>query len=368
MHYHYLIVGAGLAGCTLAERLANTSNRKVLLIEKRNHIGGNCYDKFNDDGILIQVYGPHIFHTKIQRVWEYLNRFTTFNSYIHRVISHVRENLDVYFPINLDTMEKVTGKSFTPESLKVYFEDKRLKLDENDIKNSRDVVLSQVGEEIYELFVRNYTKKQWGMYPEELDPQVLRRIPVRYNRDTRYFDDPWQGIPTNGFSRIFENMLNHKNIHVLLQSDYKDVIKDISYDKLIYTGPIDYFFEYKFGKLGYRTMNFKWETLDTERFQEASVVNYPNQFDYTRITEFKHFYMQIHLRTTICYEYATGEGDPYYPIPTESNRLIYEKYRNEAASLKNIYFVGRLAEYKYLNMDQAVNNALELFDLLMNKT
>jgi len=250
MHYHYLIVGAGLAGCTLAERLANTSNRKVLLIEKRNHIGGNCYDKFNDDGILIQVYGPHIFHTKIQRVWEYLNRFTTFNSYIHRVISHVRENLDVYFPINLDTMEKVTGKSFTPESLKVYFEDKRLKLDENDIKNSRDVVLSQVGEEIYELFVRNYTKKQWGMYPEELDPQVLRRIPVRYTRDTRYFDDPWQGIPTNGFSRIFENMLNHKNIHVLLQSDYKDVIKDISYDKLIYTGPIDYFFEYKFGKLG----------------------------------------------------------------------------------------------------------------------
>lgn len=366
MKYDYLIVGAGLSGCTLAERLANQLDKKVLIVEKHNHIGGHCFDRYNDDGILVQIYGPHIFHTKIERVWKYVNRFTAFNHYEHRVLSHVRE-MDVYFPINLDTMEKITGRSFTPESLKEYFEKKRIKIDEKDIKNSRDVVLSQVGEEVYNLFVRDYTKKQWGVYPEELDAQVLRRIPVRYNRDTRYFDDPWQGIPVHGYYHIFERMTHSPNIHVLLQTDYKDIIDDVRFDRLVYTGPVDYFFDYAFGKLPYRSMRFKFETLDMEQFQAASVVNYPKDNDFTRITEYKHFYFQEHHKTTICYEYPQSEGDPYYPIPRGDNRKLYEKYNAAAAKLKNTYFIGRLAEYKYINMDQAINNALELFDRLNKK-
>jgi len=354
-----------LAGCTAAERLANRYGKNVLVVERRNHVGGHCYDRYNDDGILVQVYGPHIFHTKIERVWDYLNRFTAFNNYEHRVLSHLKEK-DVYFPINLDTMEKLTGRTFTPESLKAYFQKKRIKIDEKDIKNSRDVVLSQVGEEIYDLFVKHYTKKQWGVYPEELDPQVLRRIPVRYNRDTRYFDDPWQGIPEHGYFKIFEKMLDSPGIHVLLNADYKDVLEDISYERLIYTGPIDYYFDNAYGKLPYRTMHFRFETLEMERFQAAAVVNYPRENDFTRITEYKHFYFQQHPKTTICYETSSGEGDPYYPIPREENRKLYEKYKALADGEKDTYFIGRLAEYKYYNMDQVVDRALELVDRLPN--
>ncbi len=361
MKYDYVIVGAGLAGCTTAERLANQTGKKVLIIEKRNHLGGNCFDRYNDDGIIIQVYGPHIFHTKIQRVWEYLNRFTRFNNFTHRVLSHLKNDLEVYFPINLDTMEKLTGETFTPESLKTYLEKKRIPIDEKNIKNSRDVVLSQVGEELYNLFVKDYSKKQWGVYPDELDPQVLRRIPVRFDRDTRYFDDPWQGIPEHGYFKIFENMVKSTNIHILLQTDFKHVIHSIRYDQLIYTGPIDYYFDYKYGKLPYRTMTFKYETLKKEQFQDAAVVNYPsNETDYTRITEFKHFYLQDHRYTAICFEYSQGEGDPYYPVPCETNRQLYEKYKSEAEKEKNVHFLGRLAEYRYLNMDQVVDRALDL--------
>ncbi|MCP5048573.1 MAG: UDP-galactopyranose mutase [bacterium] len=365
MRVDYLIAGAGFSGCTLAERLANELNKKVLIVEKRDHIGGNAYDCFNDDGIRIQVYGPHIFHTKIKRVWDYLNRFTTFNNYVHRVLSHLKE-MEVYFPINLDTMEKITGHPFTPESLKDYFEKKRIPMDEKDIKNSRDVVMSQVGEEVYELFVKHYTKKQWGIYPEELDPQVLRRIPVRYNRDTRYFDDPWQGIPTHGYTKIFENMVKSDNIHILLNTDYRDVLDSVTFDKLIYTGPVDDYFDYIYGKLPYRTMRFEFETLDMERFQAAAVVNYPRDNEFTRITESKHFYFQEHPQTTICYEYSQSHGDPYYPVPRAENRGLYEQYKAAVDKLKNTYFIGRLAQYKYINMDQAVNNALELFDGIAN--
>lgn len=353
-----MIVGAGFSGCTLAERIANALQKNVLVVEKRNHIGGNCYDFYNDDSILVKPYGPHIFHTKIKEVWEYLNRFTSFNNYVHRVIANVKGK-EVYFPINLDTMEKITGRAFTPETLKDYFEEKKVKID--NIKNSRDVVVSQVGEEVYELFVKHFTKKQWGLYPEQLDPLVLRRIPVRYNRDTRYFDDPWQGIPRYGYHRIFEKMLKHRNIHILLQTDYKEVMKDVTFDKMIYTGPIDYYFDYVYGKLPYRSIRFRFETLDMERFQDAAVVNYTMDKEFTRITEFKHFYFQEHAKTTICYEYPTGEGDPYYPIPREENHEIYLKYKAGADKLKNTYFTGRLAEYKYLNMDAAVNRALNLF-------
>ncbi len=366
MKYDYVIVGAGFAGSTLAERLANGLGKNVLMVEKHNHIGGHCYDRFNDDGLIVQVYGPHIFHTKNQQVWEYLNQFTTFNHYLHRVLSHLKE-MEVYFPINLDTMEKITGRSFTSESLKEYFEKKRIKMAEKDIQNSRDVVLAKVGEEVYDLFIKEYTKKQWGVYPEELDAQVLRRIPVRFNRDTRYFDDPWQGIPTFGYTRIFEKMVASPRIHILLQADYKAVLDAVQFDRLIYTGPIDYYFDYVYGKLPYRSMRFEFETLEMERFQAAAVVNYPQDNLFTRITEYKHFYLQEHPKTTICYEYSQSEGDPYYPIPREDNRKLYEKYKILAEKEKNTFFIGRLAEYKYFNMDQVVEQALNLFQRLAKK-
>lgn len=357
MKVDFLIVGAGLAGSTLAERLAQGLGKSVLLVEQRNHVGGNTYDYYNEDGILVQKYGPHIFHTNSEKVWDYLRHFTDWNGYVHRVLAHV-EGKEVYLPINLETMELLYGRTFTPDVLKEYFEEKRLKITE--VRNSRDVVLSQVGEEIYELFFKNYTKKQWGVFPEELDAQVTNRLPVRFNRDTRYFSDKYQGIPKYGFTRMFDRMLSHKNIHILLNTDYKDVVGEVNFERLIFTGPIDYFFDYMHGNLPYRGLDFRFETLDREVFQNAAVVNYPNEHDYTRITEFKHFYLQKHHKTTICYEYPKSGGDPYYPIPMPECREMYLKYKREADKLGNVSFLGRLAEYRYINMDQVVEEALNL--------
>lgn len=343
----------------MAERIASQLNKKVLLIEKRSHIGGNTYDYYNEDGILVQKFGPHIFHTDSNEVWTYLCQFTEWNAYVHRVIAKV-SGKEVYLPINLDTMEKLFSREFTSEELEKYFEQKKIKIDE--VKNSRDVVVSQVGEELYELFFRNYTKKQWGMYPEELDAQVTKRLPVRFNRDTRYFSDRYQGIPKYGYTTMFDKMLDHRNIHILLNTDYSEIIDTVKFDKLIFTGPIDYYFDYIHGKLPYRSLDFKFETLEMEKFQNAAVVNYPNEHNYTRITEFKHFYFQNHHKTTVCYEYPKSEGNPYYPIPKPEYQEIYLKYNKDAGKLKNVHFVGRLAKYKYLNMDQVVHEALTLFE------
>jgi UDP-galactopyranose mutase len=362
--FDFFIVGAGFAGCTLAERLATQLEKKVLLVEQRNHIGGNTYDYYNEDGLLVQKYGPHIFHTNSKEIWDYLCQFTEWNNYVHRVIAKVNSK-EVYLPINLDTMEKLYDRKFTPEELEEYFEKRRLKLD--DVRSSRDVVVSQVGEELYELFFKNYTKKQWGVYPDELDPQITKRLPVRFNRDTRYFTDKYQGIPKYGYTRMFERMLDNRNIHILLSTDYKEIIDSVKFDKLIFTGPIDYFFDYMHGKLPYRSLNFKFETLDIEKYQNAAVVNYPNDYDYTRITEFKHLYFQRHHKTTICYEYPKSEGDPYYPILKPEYQEIYQKYKKEAEKIKNVYFVGRLAEYMYLNMDQVVGVGLKLFGGIKNE-
>ncbi|HDL01954.1 MAG TPA: UDP-galactopyranose mutase [candidate division Zixibacteria bacterium] len=362
MKVDFLIAGAGFAGCTLAERIATQFDKKVLLVETRNHIGGNTYDYYNEDGLLIQKYGPHIFHSNLRDVWDYLCRFTEWNGYVHRVIAVVRGK-EVSLPINLDTMERLYERKFTSEELEKYFEQHRVKLDR--IRNSRDVVVSQVGEELYDLFFKNYTKKQWGIYPDELDPEVTKRLPVRFNRDTRYFTDRYQGIPKHGFTRMFERMIDNKNIHLLLKTDYREIIDSVDYNKLIYTGPIDYYFDYMFGELPYRSLDFKFETLDMEKYQNAGVVNYPNDYNYTRITEFKHFYFQQHHKTTICYEYPMAEGDPYYPIPKPECREIYQKYKKEADKLRSVYFIGRLAQYKYLNMDQVVAGALKLFEELI---
>jgi len=358
MKVDFLIVGAGLAGCTLAERIATQLGEKVLLVEQRNHIGGNTYDCYNAEGIIVQKYGPHIFHTNEKTVWDYLCQFTEWNEYVHKVIAKVNGK-EVYLPINLDTMGNLYDCKFTQQELKEYFEKHRVRIDE--IKNSKDVVVSQVGEELYELFFKNYTKKQWGVYPDELDPQVTKRLPVRFNRDDRYFTDTYQGIPKYGYTNMFEKMLNNQNTHILLNTDYKDIADSIKYDKLLFTGPIDDYFDYVYGKLPYRSLDFIFDTLDMEKYQNAAVVNFPNDHDYTRITEFKHFYFQTHHKTTICYEYPKAEGDPYYPIPKQECRELYQKYKEKADRLKNLYFIGRLAEYRYLNMDQVVYGALNLF-------
>ncbi len=359
MTYDYLIVGAGLAGCVLAERLANESQRTVLLVEQREHIAGNAYDVRNEEGLFIQRYGPHIFHTKSKRVWDYLSRFTTWNGYTHRVLAQVGDR-QVPLPISLATMERLFDRPFTAEQLAAYFEQRRV--ERSTIENARDVVVSQVGEELYELFFKNYTKKQWGLYPEQLAPEVTKRLPVRFDRDTRYFDDPYQGLPEEGFTAMVERMLESPSITLRLGTDYAQVAGCESYRRAIYTGPIDAFFDYALGRLPYRHLRFRFETLSAKQFQDVGVVNYPNEHDYTRITEFKHLYLQSHPKTTICYEYSGVEGTPCYPIPTPANRRLYDAYRARANELDNVHFVGRLAQYEYLNMDQVVERALDLFD------
>lgn len=357
----YLIVGAGFSGATIAERLATQLGKKVLVVDKRDHIGGNAYDYYDNDGILIQKYGPHIFHTSNKAVWDYLSQFTRWNKYVHRVLAHVN-GLEVHLPINLETMEKICKRSFTPEELRSYFERTRTKIDK--IANSRDVIVSQVGEELYELFFKNYTKKQWGLYPEELAPSVTARLPLRFNRDTRYFSDKYQGIPEYGYTQLFGNLLHHTNIQVILGMDYRYVGTSLSFDKLIFTGPIDDYFDCIHGKLPYRSLDFEFKTLGVTRYQDAAVVNYPNDYDYTRVTEFKHFYFQNHPKTTICFEYPKTKGDPFYPIPKKEYLEIYKKYEKEAKKLKSVYFIGRLGRYSYLNMDQAVWQSLNLFEKL----
>lgn len=359
MTYDYLVVGAGLAGCVLAERLANELGARILVVEKRNHIAGNAYDLPNDEGIFVQAYGPHIFHTADETVWDYLSRFAQWNNYVHRVLAMVNDKA-VSLPINLETMERLFDHPFTSEEMATYFEQHRVKLE--GIENARDVVVSQVGEELYELFFKNYTKKQWGLYPEQLAAEVTQRLPVRFDRDTRYFTDPYQGIPAGGFTAMIERMLAGPRIEVRLGTDYRQVADSGSFGRLIYTGRIDEFFDYAHGRLPYRSITFKHQTLDRERFQGAGVVNYPNEHDYTRITEFKHLYQQEHPKTAICYEYSTAEGPPCYPIPTATNRRLYGRYQAEARKLDGVHFLGRLAQYEYLNMDQVVGRALDLFE------
>jgi UDP-galactopyranose mutase len=358
MKYDYLIVGAGFAGCVLAERLANAAHKRVLLVERRNHIGGNAYDFRDERGLLVQRYGPHIFHTNNRAVWDYLSQFTGWNGYVHRVLANLGDK-EVYLPINLDTMERLCGRMFTPDQLREYFEQRKVRLAR--IENARDLVVSQVGTELYEILFRNYTKKQWGLYPEQLDPQVTGRLPVRFDRDTRYFTDPWQGVPTEGYTRMFERMLDSPNIEVRLETDYKDAAQSADFRGRIFTGAIDEFFGCKYGRLPYRSLEFRFETPPVERFQNAGVVNYPNHKEYTRIAEFKHLYLQHHPATTICYEYGSEQGPVCYPIPAPANHALYTRYRTEADRLDDVYFVGRLAQYQYLNMDQVVEQALSVF-------
>lgn len=358
--YDFLIVGAGFAGSVLAERIANKLNKKVLVIDKRNHIGGNCYDYLSKNGILIQKYGPHIFHTNNKKVFDYLSKFTEWADYRHKVIAfHQGKYYPV--PINLDTINRLYNINLNNEKeLRNFLETKRIKI--KRIENSRDVIVSKLGEEIYESFVKYYTKKQWGVYPEELDKSILGRLPTRYDRNPYYFDDKFQGMPRSGFGRMFKKMLDSRNITVMLDTDFFDIKDKIKYEKLIYTGALDRFFEYKHGKLKYRSNNFVFETLNQESFQPNSVVNYPdNDVGFLRVTEFKKFYGVNSAGTVTCKEIFGWDGEPSYPVIDERNQKLAKKYLSEAKKLKDTIFIGRLAQYKYLNMDEVAEEALSRF-------
>jgi UDP-galactopyranose mutase len=356
--FDYLIVGAGFSGSVIAERLATQLGKKVLIVDKRNHIGGNAYDHYNEHGILVHKYGPHIFHTNSREIFEYLSRFTQWRSYEHRVLASVDGQL-VPIPINLDTINKLYGMDLNSFEVEDFF--KTLAEPKEYIYTSEDVVVSKVGRVLYEKFFRGYTRKQWGLDPSELDKSVIARIPTRSNRDSRYFTDTYQAMPLHGFTRLFENMLNHPNIKVMLNTDYREIEKAIPCREMIYTGPVDEFFDYRYGKLPYRSLDFQHETHNIPVFQPAPVINYPNEHLYTRVTEFKYLTGQEHAKTSIVYEFPKAEGDPYYPVPRPENQEIYQQYKTLADATPGVYFVGRLATYKYYNMDQCVGQALSVY-------
>ncbi|HEY0759833.1 MAG TPA: UDP-galactopyranose mutase [Acidisarcina sp.] len=359
--YDYLIVGAGFAGSVLAERLARIDKKRVLLIDRRPHIGGNAYDHYDEAGILVHKYGPHIFHTNSEQVFTYLSQFTAWRDYEHRVLSHV-DGRNYPFPINVDTVNQYYGLKMDAFQMTSFL--RKLVEHRDIIRTSEDYVISKVGRELYEKFFRNYTRKQWGLDPSELDASVAARIPVRPDRDDRYFTDSIQAMPAHGYTRMFERMLRHENIDVVLNTDYRTVASAVKHGALIYTGAIDEYFDCIYGKLPYRSLEFQHETHDRRRYQPAPVINYPNDHEYTRITEFKYLTGQTHSKTSIVKEFPRSEGDPYYPIPRPETNELYLRYKMLASAERNVHFVGRLANYRYFNMDQVVAQALATFNKL----
>ncbi|HEX8639693.1 MAG TPA: UDP-galactopyranose mutase [Allosphingosinicella sp.] len=364
--YDYLVVGAGFAGSVIAERLATQHNAHVLVIDKRPHVAGNAYDRLDEAGVLIHQYGPHIFHTNSDEIVDYLSQFTEWRPYEHRVLAQVRGQL-VPIPINRTTLNKLFGLDLaTDDQAAAYLATRAEPVGE--IRTSEDVVISAVGRELYELFFQGYTRKQWGIDPSQLDKAVTARIPTRTGTDDRYFGDKHQIMPKHGYTAMFNRMLDHPNIDVLLSTSYGEIMDEIEAGHIVYTGPVDEYFGFRFGKLPYRSLRFEHQVVDAERFQPVAVVNYPDpQVPYTRITEYKHLTGQQHPRTSITYEYPSAEGDPYYPIPREENQALYKKYEALADANPNVTFVGRLATYRYYNMDQVVGQALSAFRKLERK-
>jgi UDP-galactopyranose mutase len=355
--FDYLVVGAGFAGATIAERLASCAGKQVLICDKRPHIGGNAYDHYDEAGILVHKYGPHIFHTNSRDVYDYLSQFTSWRPYEHRVLASVDGQL-LPIPINLDTVNRLYGTSYTSAELEAFFASVAERVDR--VRTSEDVIVGRVGRELYEKFFRNYTRKQWGLDPSELDAAVTARVPVRTNCDDRYFTDTYQVMPLHGYTRMFQRMLSHSNIKILLNASYRDVERAIPHAHVIFTGPVDEYFDFRFGKLPYRSLDFQFETMDVPTMQRAPVINYPNEKPYTRVTEFKYLTGQEHPKTTVVYEFAKAEGDPYYPVPRPDNATLYKKYQELADATAGVHFLGRLGTYKYYNMDQVVAQALTL--------
>lgn len=357
--YDWLIVGAGFAGSVLAERIATERDQSVLIIDRRPHIAGNAYDKYDEAGVLMHQYGPHIFHTNSDQILDYLSQFTEWRKYEHRVLGRIDGKL-VPIPINRTTINALYDLDLnTDEEAEAFLESRAEPVEE--IRTSEDVVVNKIGRELYEKFFRGYTCKQWGLDPSELDKSVTSRVPTRTNTDDRYFTDTHQCMPKHGYTRMFEKMLDHPNITIMLNADYREVKEQVEFRRLIFTGPVDEYFDFRYGKLPYRSLKFKHVTHEVEQFQECGTVNYPMTEDYTRISEYKHITGQVSPFTTITYEYPSATGDPYYPIPRPENAALYKKYQALANETENVHFVGRLATYKYYNMDQVVGQALAEF-------
>ena len=362
--FDFLIVGAGFAGSVLAERITSQLGKTCLIVEKRNHIGGNAYDHYDGAGVLLHTYGPHYFRTNSQRIIDYLSQFTEWHQVEYKILSwtHGRH---WQFPINLNTFEQLIGRPSTKEEMEAQLAEWRIKIDRP--KNSEEVIVSQVGWKLYEMFFKNYTRKQWQRDAKELDPSVCGRIPIRTNRDDRYLSERFQALPKNGYTPMFQKMLSNPKIEVRLNTDFREARAQVQFKHLIYTGPIDEYYDHCFGRLPYRSLRFEPETLAQEFFQPTMQVNYPNDHDFTRIVEIKHATGQRLPSTTIVREYPQDFGpgrEPYYPIPAPDARALYSKYAERAALEKDVTFVGRLATYRYYNMDQIVGMALAEFDRL----
>jgi UDP-galactopyranose mutase len=366
----FLIVGCGLSGVVIAERIANELNSKVTIIEKRDHIGGNCYDYIDEEtGILMNKYGAHLFHTSNELVWNYINKFDKWTRWEHKVVSFIEDKY-VPIPVNITTINELCEEHLQNEKdVKSWLENNQVKYD--SINNSEEMAKSRVGNTLYDKLIKDYTFKQWNKYPDELNKSVLERIPINPNFDTRYFTDKYQALPHKGYTHFFSKILDNKNIEVLLNTDYFQFIQNNTFDYVIFTGPIDSYFT-NLDKLEYRSIDFKIDIhKNMNFFQPNSVVNYPSKdVSFTRIVEYKHFLNQKSDHTIIVSEYTNDIGEPYYPVPNKKNLDLYEKYKSlaENEEQNNVFFVGRLANYKYFNMDQAIFNSLEFFNnVLQNK-
>lgn len=360
-----LIVGSGLSGAVLARKIAEEKKEKVLIIDRRNHIGGNIYDyKDEETNITIHKYGPHVFHTSIKEVWDFLSRFTKWHYFFYKVRAYI-DGKEVNIPFNLDSLYKVF-----PKKMALNLEKKLLKYYEFDTKttilelrNSKDEDLKFLAEYIYKKVFLGYTSKQWGVDPEHIDASVSARVPIYISKDDRYFQDTYQAIPKEGYTKMVENILNHPLIELRLNVDFKEVKKELDYERLFYTGAIDEFFDYKFGKLPYRSLDIKFEKYDKEYMQSCAQMNYPNNFDFTRSVEYKYYLDEKSEKTILSYEFPCefeeGKNERYYPIPNEENQRLYERYLQEANEFKNVYFLGRLGDYKYYDMDKTVDRVLE---------
>jgi UDP-galactopyranose mutase len=357
--YDYLIVGAGLAGATLAERLATQLDARVLLIDRRDHIGGNCHDPAGADGLRYHRYGPHIFHTNSAEVVAYLSHFTAWRPYEHRVLSRVGDAL-LPLPINRTTINALYGLDLDAAGMQAFLAARSIP--SRHIDTSEKLILSRVGRDLYELFFRGYTRKQWGLDPAQLDATVCGRIPTRSNDDDRYFTDRFQAMPADGFDALIARMTADPRIEIVTGIEYRTMADRVIFNHLIFTGPIDEYYGHRYGWLPYRSLEFAFETRDVEWAQRVGCINEPSEdVPFTRTTEYKHLTGQRHPKTILSREFPRAEGDPYYPIPRPENRALYERYRKLAARETNVTFVGRLAEYRYYNMDQVVASALAKF-------
>lgn len=359
----HLIVGAGFAGATCARRLAD-AGRRVLVIDKRSHVGGNAFDRLDAHGVLIHEYGPHIFHTNSDKVVQFLSRFTGWRPYEHRVLASVDGQL-VPVPINRTTINRLYGLRLDEEGVAAFLE--RVRQPREVIRTSEDVVLNSVGADLCEKIFRGYTRKQWGRDLSELSAGVAARIPTRTGDDDRYFTDRFQAMPSDGYTLMFERMLDHPNIEVRTGVDFRSARHEIGRGRTIYTGPIDEYFDHALGRLPYRSLRFEHEHLpQTAQLQPVGTVNHPNEHDYTRVTEFKHLSGQWHAGTSIVREYPCDDGDPYYPVPAPENEVLYKRYEALADAEASTLFIGRLAQYRYYNMDQVVAAALHVCDVLLS--